>query len=245
MKSLAPLAFLLIFSGRIFGAEPEIELRGVMTGGGPTKLSLADRQSGTTQWVEVGKTFAGLTVKSYDPKTETALMLKDGQEYRLRLNTAKIADATEAAPAVAAEVATKIQNNLRQIVAAADQYFLETGKERITIDELVGPEKYIKRLDSVSGEDYSALAVNRPKTSEPPQLLSVVTSTGQLIQVEIPSPAQPPMQTVSEAATHAVRPGDTAAKIAENYNLEVNELRALNPGVDFARLKVGQNVKLK
>ena len=47
--------------------------------------------------------------------------------------------------------------NLRQLAAAADQYFLEnnvTSVERM--EELVGPTKYIKALNAVAGEDYAA-----------------------------------------------------------------------------------------
>jgi type IV pilus assembly protein PilA len=50
-------------------------------------------------------------------------------------------------------------NNLRQLSAARDQYFLETGKAACTYDDLVGPEsgKYIRELKPVAGEDYTTL----------------------------------------------------------------------------------------
>lgn len=48
-----------------------------------------------------------------------------------------------------------IDSNLRQLSAAADQYYLETGKDTATYDDLVGPEKYIREeLESVAGENY-------------------------------------------------------------------------------------------
>ena len=47
-----------------------------------------------------------------------------------------------------------VMNNLRQLAAAADQYYLETGKKRATYDDLVGPDKYIRQLNPVAGEDY-------------------------------------------------------------------------------------------
>jgi type IV pilus assembly protein PilA len=37
-------------------------------------------------------------------------------------------------------------NNLRQLAAAADQYYLETGTSRATYDQLVGPDGYIRVL---------------------------------------------------------------------------------------------------
>ena len=47
-----------------------------------------------------------------------------------------------------------VQNNLRRLAAAADQFYLERGVETATYDDLVGPDKYIKRLTPVMGENY-------------------------------------------------------------------------------------------
>ena len=44
--------------------------------------------------------------------------------------------------------------NLRQLAAAADQYFLENGAKTVSYDELVGPKNYVKSLNPVVGEDY-------------------------------------------------------------------------------------------
>lgn len=56
-------------------------------------------------------------------------------------------------------------NNLRQLSAARDQFFLETGKDTCTYDDLVGPEfgKYIRELKPVAGEDYTALVFEHGK----------------------------------------------------------------------------------
>ncbi len=52
-----------------------------------------------------------------------------------------------------------IMNNLRQLSAAADQYYLEKGVTTVGYNALVGPEptKYIKRIQPVMGEDYRQL----------------------------------------------------------------------------------------
>ena len=50
-----------------------------------------------------------------------------------------------------------VLNNLRMLSAAADQYYLENGKAETTLAELVGPDKYVKVLTPVAGEDYSTL----------------------------------------------------------------------------------------
>src|SRR5690349_22069853 len=47
--------------------------------------------------------------------------------------------------------------NLRQLAAAADQYFLENNKTVVSYEELVGPDKYVKAIRPVRGEDYRPL----------------------------------------------------------------------------------------
>lgn len=62
-----------------------------------------------------------------------------------------------------------VMNNLRQLSAAADQYYLEHGVQTVTYDALVGPEsnKYIKRIVPVMGENYRQL---RFRSGEPLRL---------------------------------------------------------------------------
>lgn len=57
----------------------------------------------------------------------------------------------------AAAQAAAIQNNLRMLSAAADQYYLEHGVATAAYDDLVGPDKLVKAVTSVEGEDYHAL----------------------------------------------------------------------------------------
>ena len=54
-----------------------------------------------------------------------------------------------------------VMNNLRQLAAAADQHYLESGTTTATYDQLVGPQKYIKALNPVAGENYRALRFQR------------------------------------------------------------------------------------
>ncbi|MDP1581321.1 MAG: hypothetical protein Q8M02_13685 [Candidatus Didemnitutus sp.] len=56
-----------------------------------------------------------------------------------------------------------ILNNLRQLSAAADQFFLEHGVHKVTLEQLVGPEpeKFIKQLTPVDGEDYRKLDLSQ------------------------------------------------------------------------------------
>ena len=48
-----------------------------------------------------------------------------------------------------------IENNIRQIGAAADQYFLEFGVSSVAVSNLIGPTNYIKNsITPVAGETY-------------------------------------------------------------------------------------------
>lgn len=73
---------------------------------------------------------------------------------------------------------TAVINNLRQIAAAADQYFLEEGKTSVTIEELVGPDKYILELTPVAGESYEGMII----TVEMEEI-SVILESGQVISL--------------------------------------------------------------
>ncbi len=47
-----------------------------------------------------------------------------------------------------------VMNNLRMLGAAADQYYLETGKTSALYSDLVGPTRYVKVVTPVAGENY-------------------------------------------------------------------------------------------
>lgn len=50
-----------------------------------------------------------------------------------------------------------VLNNLRQFAAAGDQFCLERGVAKARYADLVGPGRYIRKLESVAGEDYTGL----------------------------------------------------------------------------------------
>src|SRR5664280_1223418 len=47
-----------------------------------------------------------------------------------------------------------VLNNMRQLGAAADQYFLEFGTSSANLTALVGSSNYIKALNTVANESY-------------------------------------------------------------------------------------------
>jgi type IV pilus assembly protein PilA len=49
-----------------------------------------------------------------------------------------------------------VLNNARQLAAAADQYFLESGVATVDLASLVGVNNYVKTLRTVANETYPA-----------------------------------------------------------------------------------------
>lgn len=85
------------------------------------------------------------------------------------LNTAAVVAAAMAEPAAEERVQEvrsvardkSIQNNLRQIKSAADQYFLENGVTEVSYSKLEG--EYFKKIKPVNGENYSELTLKFKK----------------------------------------------------------------------------------
>lgn len=146
----------LICFGTAFSAEngTGLEFSGVLGGGKDLRVALTNKASGTTQWVAVGSSFSGYIVLSYDANADVLVLTKGGQTFRLALKQGKTTKA-EAKPSP--EVERAILNNLRQLAAAADQYYLENGKATASYDELVGETKYVKSLTPLNGENYRAI----------------------------------------------------------------------------------------
>lgn len=149
---LVPL--LLGILGAAFAAEVGIEFSGVIGGGKDLRVALTNKQNGTTQWVAVGSSLAGYTISEYDAKADEVVLTKGGQSLRLALKQRK---AAVAGTKISPDVERAVLNNLRQLAAAADQYYLEHGKKSTTYDELVGPDKYVKTITPVNGENYRGL----------------------------------------------------------------------------------------
>jgi type IV pilus assembly protein PilA len=49
-----------------------------------------------------------------------------------------------------------VLNNARQLSAASDQYFLENGVSTVALSNLVGPDSYVKAVNTVANETYPA-----------------------------------------------------------------------------------------
>lgn len=150
-------------------AEPALEFSGLVAGPGETKLILTSLATGQSRWVTVGQEFAGYTVTAYEQKAETVVLTKAGETFRLKMKESKIAPGVLEPPPM---VQRSIMNNLRQLAAAADQFYIETGRVSVSFDELVGPKKYVKKIESLDGEDYRAIEFAQGKP------LAVTTAGG-------------------------------------------------------------------
>lgn len=157
-------------SGR--GAEAGVEFVGFFWDNQTLHFGLRDKSDGRTKWLTAGQEFAGYTPRSLDEKAGVLVVAKDKVEYRLPLIVSKIRQVASEPPP---EVKKKILHNLRQLAAAADQYFLENGVSKATYDDLVGPTKYVKKVEAVAGEEYQGMKFEQGKK------LEVTTEQGHVI----------------------------------------------------------------
>jgi hypothetical protein len=66
-----------------------------------------------------------------------------------------------------------VRNNLREISLSAEQFFLENKVRTVTLEQLVGPGKYMRQLTPVDGEDYRTLDLSQGVTP-----WKIVTASG-------------------------------------------------------------------
>lgn len=175
---------------RLGAADAAVEFSGMLTNEGRTKLALTDKATGVTRWVEPGELFLGYTVARYDAEEEAVFLRKAGEETRLPLVAAKsprdaATTAAAAGPADAA-VANAVRANLRLLAGTARRYQLERGATTVTYADLVGPDKLIRELRPVAGENYGSLVFSPGATS-----LTVTLANGTPVSAELPPlPAQ-------------------------------------------------------
>lgn len=107
------------------------------------KLFLKSDQEGAPKWMEY-----------LEFRRESEEVASEVIEFALRQQT-QVAGAFEKVRRSSMEKA--ILNNLRQLAAASDQFFLENGVRTVKLEQIVGPNQYIRNLTPVDGEDYSKL----------------------------------------------------------------------------------------
>jgi LysM repeat protein len=216
MNIRAAFIAMISVASLVAAAEPGIEFSGVMTTGGKTQLALTNTATKTTTWVEPGEQFNGYTIARYDPKEDAVFIKKGGEETRLGLVVPKttesrptaLSGATNLAATVdATATANAIRANLRQLASMARQYLIEHGTASVTYSDLVGPDKLIKELKPIAGENYSTLSFGPNVTA-----VSVITANGATIALDIPSASAPATNAAATAQTSP--PSTTAAPAA-------------------------------
>jgi hypothetical protein len=98
-----------------------------------------------------------------------------------------------------------VLNNLRQLAAASDQYYLENNVTTVRLDQLIGPDKYIRMLNPVAGEDYSEVVL---KQGEP---LVVHLPDGREVRYPLGAEAKPQARSVQPGAVKALALSTTDA----------------------------------
>jgi len=118
------------------------------------------------------------------------------------------------------ELQKSMMNYLRQIDAAREQFQLENNRPAASIQELVGDDKYIRRIFPLDGEDYSQVSL------VPGQPLSVTTADGVTVTYD-PSTAASARPDMSPAQLHAQ---EIAQKLAPAVRKALDAYRAANNG---------------
>lgn len=164
MASFSPLrrfaaVALLLLSLNLRADGPGIEFSGYLNDERGLVVALKNSATGDSKWVAVGQEFADCKVVRFDEKAESLVVAKGRAEFTLSLAKSAVKKVKmEPTP----EIQKRITNNLRQLTAAADQFFLETGKKVATYEDLVGKDKYVKRVESHAGEDYQNVKFTWP-----------------------------------------------------------------------------------
>jgi hypothetical protein len=157
--------------GILGAAEPSLVYQGVMWEDGQAFVAL-QRASGGARWFKVGASIDGFTLRRLESEGEVLVLAKDGKEFSLRRAQSQLrVGGLEPPP----HVVKAIMNNMRQLSAAADQYFLENGVSQARFDDLVGPTNYIRRIVAVEGETY-------PQTFAQGKPVEVRTASGYVLK---------------------------------------------------------------
>lgn len=162
----------LASAGLLPGAEAGVEFTGFMRDDQGLVIALRDKATGNSKWVPLGREFAGYTALRLEEKEGILVVARDKVEYRLMLMLSKIKQVAAEPPP---ELKKKVLNNLRQLSAAADQFYLENGVSTTTYEKLVGPTNYVKGIKPADGENYQALRFEQGRT------LEVTTNQGYVI----------------------------------------------------------------
>jgi type IV pilus assembly protein PilA len=125
-----------------------------------------------------------------------------------------------------------VMNNLRMLDAAANDYYMINGVSSATYSQLVGPDKLVKSVEPVAGEDYTGLTFEkgRPSQIRLPSGKVIADPRGLVrlpVRPAVPEPnAEPNGQPRPDMVTPVPTP-DSRAKAYDQLGV-VNNLYALD-----------------
>jgi hypothetical protein len=190
-------------------------------------VSLRSEEDGQ-RWVQVGGHFNGYEVDRWDSLRE-AVILRHGAEILavyFGLNEAPHAQAIEGGEANHTAI---ILENLRRLAVTACQQLVEQDSRRVTITELVGPDKPILRLEPAADETYADVAFSiGPAGLE-------ISIAGKSILL-LPS---------KEPFVIQVSPTQSLAVISARLHLSLEKLAALNPRLASGPIREWTSVRLQ
>lgn len=206
---------------------PPLEFNGVLVADGKTKVALSDPTSGATEWVAAGGEFKGYKIARYDAKTDSVVLIKDGQEYPLHLVAAKSqASVTNTAlPATATPI----------LASVPSQSPTPSGTSTAPVAPLPSQSDAPLAPTGLVTPGPSTSAVNPPPAPVPPGAPSAPTSVNVSVTPVVPVPGE---------VNYLTKEGDTLTKISAATGLSLERLQELNPGVNAsALLKAGNPVR--
>jgi len=119
------------------------------------------------------------------------------------------------------ELKQSVLNNLRQVDAARSQYRLENGADPGSVEELVGDNGYIRRLQTVVGEDYSGLSMAAG------QILTLTTPDGTVVKYD---PSGVETTQITDPLTEQERAQELMQRVGPAVNQALTAYRAANQG---------------
>lgn len=148
MKTLRALCVAALTATAVFAADALPVFNATLTVGKESRFVLLDSTGKASSWLSLGESFAGYTLKSYDAKTSTLELEKDGK-------VSKIAIAADAAMGVGGAAATKAT------VAEASAVLEAMNFEKMMDQTLAGVRKQqagmmnqmLSRMGPISDED--------------------------------------------------------------------------------------------
>lgn len=222
--------------GGFFMSKITVIVAGIVAAGALVLLLQQSRRAilAEAELADLASEHARLNARLRDEQQRATRAVQDLAALQREIDGLKAQPSTiVTAPAATAQVVIEQQKailtNLRKITAAADQFVVQYRRLPASLDEIVGPTKFIKELQPVDGEDYAAV----PLVPWLPQM--VTTASGLTIVNDMAGPNT----TRPEPSAAMLRAVDLARRIEPAYKKALQSYSAAQ-----GRFTVPSNEKL-